>query len=279
MKPKPVRWTLTAIAVLTAGACVLLPDFAPAAEQDAAAPVAEDNLLAMNVAGAAWVPLFASLNPMERAAQRARERTGTRIIQKLQATARQRQIAAERGRRFQAQREAEIKQEVAKTTRTYQSKAKKQTSVARKKKADAASLQVKAQKLVAEVKVAEKKAAAEPKAVKKVASVKKKAVAAEKKAEVAVKEAAAAEKKAEVAQAEVKKAAVNVEKQVKKKKSRFVAVPTEKDERSKGAKNIMIWDTETREVVGNTVYDVSAPPKVGAVTRFDTYTAEYVGAL
>ena len=41
----------------------------------------------------------------------------------------------------------------------------------------------------------------------------------------------------------------------------------------------MIWDTETREVVGNTVYDVSAPPKVGAVTRFDTYTAEYVGAL
>ena len=49
-----------------------------------------------------------------------------------------------------------------------------------------------------------------------------------------MKEAAAAEKKAEVAQAEVKKAAVNVEKQVKKKKSRFVAVPTEKDERSKG---------------------------------------------
>lgn len=42
--------------------------------------------------------------------------------------------------------------------------------------------------------------------------------------------------------------------------------------------SIMIWDTHTQEIVGNKVYDVGSEPSSGSVTRFETYTAEYVGS-
>jgi hypothetical protein len=63
----------------------------------------------------------------------------------------------------------------------------------------------------------------------------------------------------------------------KKKKARYIAVKTVKEENSKGASQVMIFDTKTNQVVGNNVYDLKSSPKVGQTSKFDTYTAEYVG--
>jgi hypothetical protein len=66
---------------------------------------------------------------------------------------------------------------------------------------------------------------------------------------------------------------------LRKRKVRYIAVDTEKDQRTspKAKKSIMIWDTQTQEVVGNNVYDVETPPNVGSTAKFETYAAEYVG--
>jgi hypothetical protein len=66
---------------------------------------------------------------------------------------------------------------------------------------------------------------------------------------------------------------------MKKKKVRYIAVDTPKDERTsaKAEKNVMIWDTESEQVVGNNVYDVEDAPAVGSTAKFETYSAEYVG--
>jgi hypothetical protein len=67
---------------------------------------------------------------------------------------------------------------------------------------------------------------------------------------------------------------------LKKRKVRYIAVDTEKDNRTSpnAKKSVMIWDTQSQEVVGNNVYDVKSPPAVGATAKFDTYSAEYVGS-
>ena len=64
-----------------------------------------------------------------------------------------------------------------------------------------------------------------------------------------------------------------------KKLPRYIAVDTAKDERTvpQAAKSVVIFDTETQEVVGNNVYDVKSTPPVGGTAKFETYTAEYVG--
>lgn len=61
------------------------------------------------------------------------------------------------------------------------------------------------------------------------------------------------------------------------KKTRYIAVATVREKDSTGAKSVMIYDTQTQEVVGNNVYDVKEAPKEGTVSKFDTYSAEYVG--
>jgi hypothetical protein len=61
------------------------------------------------------------------------------------------------------------------------------------------------------------------------------------------------------------------------KKTRYLAVSTVREKDSSGAKSVMIYDTQTQQVVGNNVYDVKQAPKEGTVSRFDTYSAEYVG--
>jgi len=61
------------------------------------------------------------------------------------------------------------------------------------------------------------------------------------------------------------------------KKSRYIAVKTVKEQTSKGSDQVMIFDTQSNQIVGNNVYDLKAPPKVGQTTKFDTYSAEYVG--
>jgi hypothetical protein len=49
----------------------------------------------------------------------------------------------------------------------------------------------------------------------------------------------------------------------------------EKD--ASGAKSVMIYDTQTQQVVGNDVYDLKRSPKEGTISKYDTYSAEYVG--
>lgn len=63
-------------------------------------------------------------------------------------------------------------------------------------------------------------------------------------------------------------------------KTRYIAVDTEKDQHTAAGakKSVMIWDTQSQEVVGNNVYDVKSPPAVGSTAKFDTYSAEYVGS-
>jgi cell division protein FtsL len=67
---------------------------------------------------------------------------------------------------------------------------------------------------------------------------------------------------------------------LKKKRVRYIAVDTEKNEKTspKAKKAVMIWDTQSESVVGNSVYDVQSPPSVGSTAKFDTYSAEYVGS-
>lgn len=61
---------------------------------------------------------------------------------------------------------------------------------------------------------------------------------------------------------------------------RYIAVDTVKDKRAspKAKKVVMIWDTHSESLVSNNIYEVENPPPVGAKTKFETYSAEYIGA-
>jgi len=63
-----------------------------------------------------------------------------------------------------------------------------------------------------------------------------------------------------------------------KKLPEYLTVDTESDERAQGTKNVMLWDTQTEEIVGNDVYEVETPPEQGEVARWNEYTARYIGA-
>jgi hypothetical protein len=81
-------------------------------------------------------------------------------------------------------------------------------------------------------------------------------------------------------QAQEKKAAQTADaspSKKKKKSARYIAVQTVKEQNNQGASQVMIFDTQTNQVVGNNVYDLKSSPKIGQTSKFDTYTAEYVG--
>jgi hypothetical protein len=61
-------------------------------------------------------------------------------------------------------------------------------------------------------------------------------------------------------------------------KHRYIAVPTVREKNSTGVKSVMVYDTQSQQVVGNNVYDLKSTPKDGQVSKFDTVSAEYVGA-
>jgi hypothetical protein len=67
---------------------------------------------------------------------------------------------------------------------------------------------------------------------------------------------------------------------LKAKKVRYIAVDTEKNEKTspKAKKSVMVWDTETQQVANDKVYDVQKSPSVGETAKFDRYSAEYVGS-
>lgn len=64
-----------------------------------------------------------------------------------------------------------------------------------------------------------------------------------------------------------------------KKRPRYLAVDTEKNEQTspRAKKVVMIWDTQSEQIVGNNVYDVESTPALGQTAKFETYSAEYVG--
>jgi hypothetical protein len=68
-------------------------------------------------------------------------------------------------------------------------------------------------------------------------------------------------------------------KALKKKLPRYIAVETPMDKKTPPGtkKDVMIWDTQNESLVGNNVYDVATTPAKGASSKFDTYSAQYVG--
>jgi cell division protein FtsL len=97
---------------------------------------------------------------------------------------------------------------------------------------------------------------------------------------IAKRQATVEQRKIAEARAQLYYAKLDAEKKaaMQKKKVRYIAVDTKKDNRVEGEKAVMVFDTQTQEIVGNTVYDVKTSPKVGQATKFDTYTAQYVGS-
>jgi hypothetical protein len=59
---------------------------------------------------------------------------------------------------------------------------------------------------------------------------------------------------------------------------KYIAVDTVTSQQSPtGAKPVMLYDTQSRKIVGNDVYNLKSQPSVGSNKKFDTMTAQYVG--
>ncbi len=61
------------------------------------------------------------------------------------------------------------------------------------------------------------------------------------------------------------------------KPARYLVVATDRDVRSVGQESVMLWDTYSSDVVGNNVFDIQSAPAAGALVKFETFSAEYVG--
>jgi hypothetical protein len=59
---------------------------------------------------------------------------------------------------------------------------------------------------------------------------------------------------------------------------RYIAVRTTRTMQSTGSTSCMLWDTQTQQLVGNSVYDCKSAPAPGSTAQFDSYSAEYVGS-
>jgi len=88
----------------------------------------------------------------------------------------------------------------------------------------------------------------------------------------------ATEKQRKIASERVLASLAQLNAKERKKLPEYLAVDTEPDTRNEGAKSVMLWDTQTEEIVGNEVYDVETPPEQGEVAQWNEYTAKYIGA-
>jgi hypothetical protein len=89
---------------------------------------------------------------------------------------------------------------------------------------------------------------------------------------------AATPQQREVATVRARAAVQKMAKRHVKPKSRYIAVPTKRDARAKTATNVMIFDTQSEQIVSNDVYDLNARPPTNQVIRFETYSASFVSA-
>jgi hypothetical protein len=71
---------------------------------------------------------------------------------------------------------------------------------------------------------------------------------------------------------------MSAERRTRVRRTRYIAVSTVRERDSKGSNSVMLYDTQSQQVVGNNVYDVKTSPRDGQVSKFDTYSAEYVGS-
>ena len=65
-----------------------------------------------------------------------------------------------------------------------------------------------------------------------------------------------------------------------RKMPRVIAIVTEKNSETDGraAKAVMLFDTHAQQVIGNKVYDIESEPRAGEDVRFETHSANYLGA-
>lgn len=59
--------------------------------------------------------------------------------------------------------------------------------------------------------------------------------------------------------------------------SRYIAIPVTQSTRSKGNLDVMLFDTQSRQLVGDEVYDLRSAPPHETEIKFDTYTVQYIG--
>ena len=66
----------------------------------------------------------------------------------------------------------------------------------------------------------------------------------------------------------------------RRKLPRVIAIVTEKDSQTnaKAAKAVMLFDTHAQQIIGNKVYDIESEPRAGEDVRFETHSANYLGA-
>lgn len=96
----------------------------------------------------------------------------------------------------------------------------------------------------------------------------------------AVAQPQSSEKTAGTSKKKSKPAEASIAAQPAEKLPRYIAVETIKDKRTAPnvKKVVMIWDTHADSFVNNDLYDVQSVPSKGTTAKFDTYSAEYIGA-
>ena len=87
----------------------------------------------------------------------------------------------------------------------------------------------------------------------------------------------ATERQRQVAEANARRAYLAHRSEIKRRNVRYICVKTQRNTESKGAASCMVWDTQSEQLVGNTVYDTKTKPAPGSTAKFDSYKAEYVG--
>ncbi len=96
----------------------------------------------------------------------------------------------------------------------------------------------------------------------------------------AVAEHQASERQKAVAEANARRAYARLSAEKKaavRRRSRYIAVRTERSRESKGQASCMVYDTERGKVVNNTVYDCKDTPPRDSTVKFASYNATYVG--
>ena len=87
----------------------------------------------------------------------------------------------------------------------------------------------------------------------------------------------ATERQRQVAEANARRAYAAHRAELRRQNVRYIAVKTVRTPQSQGSTSCMVWDTQSDQVVGNTVYDCKNAPAQGSTAKFDSYSAEYVG--